>query len=295
MKKNILKIYFIDFWTHFNKNDNYFFHLLSKKYNVVVTDNNPDILFISSFHRPSDNIDDIKYKNSKKIFYTGEDQYPEDRIYDATFTFKKTLGNNYRLPLWVLHLNWFNVPLKKSRDISYHGNIENLLTKENKFKKNKFCSFVSSKETLERVEFVRGLSKYKSIDSPGDVLNNHKKLKGRGDQKYKLNFLKKYIFNISFENTNSHGYVTEKIIQPMFVNTLPIYWGTNEVKNDFNPKSFVYVNDFENYENAINHIKNIYEDKHLYKEILSQPWFHENKIPDRFLPTNILGFLEDIL
>ena len=81
----------------------------------------------------------------------------------------------------------------------------------------------------------------------------------------------------------------------MFVNTLPIYWGTNKVKNDFNPKSFVYVNDFENYEKAIDHIKNIYEDKQLYKEILAQPWFHENKIPDRFQPASILNFLEDIL
>ena len=68
MKKNKLKIYFIDFWTHFNKKDNYFFHLLSTKYNVVVTDNNPDILFVSNFHRASDNFFDKKYKNSKKYF-----------------------------------------------------------------------------------------------------------------------------------------------------------------------------------------------------------------------------------
>ncbi len=295
MKKNELKIYFIDFWTHFNKKDNYFFHLLSTKYNVVVTDNNPDILFVSNFHRASDNFFDKKYKNSKKIFYTGEDTYPNDEIYDATLTFKKTYEKNYRLPLWVLHLNWFNVPLKKKRDISFHGDIKNLLTKDKKFKKNKFCSFISSKETDERVAFVSELNKYRTIDCPGDVLNNYKKLKGRGDQKYKSNFLKKYTFNISFENTNSDGYVTEKIIQPMFVNTLPIYWGTKEVKKDFNPKSFIYIDDFTSYGQAIKHIQDIFENRELYNEILSEPWFHGNEIPTQFRPTSILNFLENIL
>lgn len=295
MKKNILKIYFIDFWSHFNKKDNYFYHLLSTKYTVIVTDNNPDLLFISSFHRTSDDIYDQKYDRSKKIFYTGEDQFPSSEIYDATFTFKKTEDKNYRLPLWVLHLNWFNVPLKNNRDISYHGDLQSFLLKDKKFKKNKFCSFISSKETPERVDFVNALSKFQYIDCPGDVLNNHKKLRGRGDQKYKRNFLKKYKFNISFENTYSDGYVTEKIIQPMFVNTLPIYWGTKEVKNDFNPKSFIYVNDFATKEHAIEHISNVYSNEDLYSEILSEPWFHGNEIPERFKPKNILGFLENIL
>ena len=38
---------------------------------------------------------------------------------------------------------------------------------------------------------------------------------------------KKYKFNICFENSSTPGYVTEKIIQSMYVNSIPIYWGTN--------------------------------------------------------------------
>ena len=41
----------------------------------------------------------------------------------------------------------------------------------------------------------------------------------------KLQTLEKYYFAISFENTDSPGYITEKIFDAMMAGTVPLYWG----------------------------------------------------------------------
>ena len=47
MIKEKLKVEFVDFWPNFIKTDNYFYNLLSQKYDLTVTSEKPDILFHS--------------------------------------------------------------------------------------------------------------------------------------------------------------------------------------------------------------------------------------------------------
>ena len=47
MKKETLTVDFVDFWPNLKKTDNYFYHLLSQEFDVVITDKEPDILFHS--------------------------------------------------------------------------------------------------------------------------------------------------------------------------------------------------------------------------------------------------------
>ena len=70
------------------------------------------------------------------------------------------------------------------------------------------------------MDFFVKLSKYKQVDSGGRTLNNI-----GGPVEDKMEFIKDYRFVISFENAEYPGYTTEKIIQPMFVDSIPIYWG----------------------------------------------------------------------
>ena len=126
--------------------------------------------------------------------------------------------------------------------------------------------------------------------------NINKHIKGRGDQHWKYKFLENYKFNISFENSIENGYVSEKIIQPMSVNSIPIYWGTSDVKKDFNEDSFIYVNDFSKEEKLLDYIIQLNNNKEEYKNKLMEPWFHDNKLPKHFFPENILlHFEENIL
>ncbi len=48
--KQKLKIDFTDFWAQFNKRDNFFWNLLSKHYDLEISEK-PDILFYSYFGR----------------------------------------------------------------------------------------------------------------------------------------------------------------------------------------------------------------------------------------------------
>ena len=294
MKKNTLRIDFISFWPNFKKKDNYFYHLLNLKYKVIIDNKNPQIVFHSYDYSGSEEHKNFDKSKTLKIFFSGENVDPDLNESNFSFTFRSTNKNgNYRLPLWVLHINWFDIKYKKNRDIGYHIDLKSLLSKKNIIN-NEFCSFITSNPQGRRVDFFQKLNDIKKVDSGGRIQNNlNFQIKGRGDQHWKYNFLKKYKFNIAFENTIGMGYVSEKIIQPMSVGSIPIYWGDNQVKKDFNKDSFIFVNDFDNEDKLLDKIIELNNKPELYIEKLKQPWFSDNKIPENFLPRNILDYFEE--
>ena len=110
MSKKKLKIFFTDFWPNFKEHDNYFFNLLSLKYDLEINNSTPDVLFHSADYSESENHKNFDNGYTKKIFYTGENINPNFEETDFSLSFKNNLGDkNYRLPLWVLFINWFNV------------------------------------------------------------------------------------------------------------------------------------------------------------------------------------------
>ncbi|PUD13967.1 fucosyltransferase, partial [Helicobacter pylori] len=86
--------------------------------------------------------------------------------------------------------------------------------------------------------------------------------------KNKNEFLSQYKFNLCFENSQGYGYVTEKILDAYFSHTIPIYWGSPSVAKDFNPKSFVNVHDFKNFDEAIDYIKYLHAHQNAYLDML---------------------------
>jgi hypothetical protein len=287
-----MKIYFADFWGEFPQTDNYFYNLLRTRYDVEIDSVDPDIVFFSVFGE-----EHKKYKNhrSKKVFFTGENRRPPTDECDLSFSFDATSGKNVYLPLWVLFLNWFNVPFSHDRDISYLHDIGDLtspvvdidsLLKQ----KTNFCSFiVKNPNSSLRVEFCKHMQTRARVDCPGDVLNNCSKIGGRGDQRQKIDFLKSYRFNIAFENSFHPGYVTEKIIQPMFARCVPIYWGGTEALKYFNKNSFIWCGDCENMDQAIDHVLKIENDKDLYIEMIRNPVLNSDVVFKDFDPSQILN------
>lgn len=87
----------------------------------------------------------------------------------------------------------------------------------------------------------------------------------------KLAFCAKYKFNIAFENSVSPGYVTEKVMQPLTVHSIPIYYGSPTVGEDFPEECMVQVKDESDIERAIEEI--IYLDTHddAYLEKVQHP------------------------
>ena len=71
-----IKINFVDFWDNLDKTDNYFYHLLSMKYKVVIDEDDPDLLFFSVDYAKRKERDRYINHRCRKIFYTGENVSP---------------------------------------------------------------------------------------------------------------------------------------------------------------------------------------------------------------------------
>src|SRR5262249_24450240 len=111
----------------------------------------------------------------------------------------------------------------------------------------------------------------KPIDSAGKVFNNVGGRIGRTVAE-KLNFIRPYKFTIAFENESHPGYTTEKIYEPMLVNSLPIYWGDPLVHRDFNPASFLSFYDYGDQDALIDRVIEVDRNDELYLNYLQQPW-----------------------
>jgi hypothetical protein len=123
--------------------------------------------------------------------------------------------------------------------------------------------------------------------------NTNGNIIGRGDQRWKIDYLKNFKFNISMENCPDYGYVSEKIIHSMFANCIPIYWGSNAVVGDFNEESFINWHQYEDDELVIDKIMEIDANYDLYAKMISEPWFKDNKIPEFAKPKNVINFIKE--
>jgi hypothetical protein len=273
MKRKI-KIEFSDWWPGFDKTNNYFYNLLKEEFDVEIS-NNPDYLFFSVFGNQHQS-----YKCTK-IFYTGENIAPPLGHYQWSFSFEYSDDpRNYRLPHYLLYDGYYELV----RDKVIEESMAN----------RKFCNFVASNGNCqERNQFVQQLSKYKKVDSGGRWMNN---IGYAVDDK--LKFQSEYKFSIAFENNayrpQHPGYTTEKIMQPMTVNSIPVYWGNPLIGKEFNTKSFINFYDFEYTGNMIEYIIELDNNNEKYLEMLKTPWFTNNIIPDSNKEENIKSFLYKI-
>jgi alpha(1,3/1,4) fucosyltransferase len=270
--KPLLKLAFCDFWKKFDPANNYFTRLLSRRYEIELSDQ-PDFVFFSCFGSRHRNF------RCKRIFYSGENWRPDFWHCDYAFTFDHLDDpRHYRLPVYGL----FDEP---GRLIKRDFNPEQVLAA-----KTRFCNFVYSNPLgRERNRFFRLLSKYKPVDSGGRLFNSI-----GGPVQDKLAFVRQSKFTIAFENESYPGYTTEKLSEPMLADSLPIYWGNALVHRDFNTRSFINVHKFPTFEAAIERIIEIDQNDALYLEYLRQPWFAENRMNQFVDPENVLAQFEQI-
>ena len=251
----------------FDPENNFFFKLICsfRKIEVVPLEK-ADVLIYSNFgqeHR--------KFKG-KKIFYSSENVLPDfdECDYAITFCHLADEPRHLRLPQYLHYIDSPSSLIKNSTFIPS----EILKTKTG------FCNFMASNPRgSERNKFFRMLNRKKSVDSGGRHFNSLGKVVAD-----KLAFIKDYKFTLAFENSSSSGYTTEKLVEPMLAQSLPIYWGNPDVGRDFNPKSFINISDFPTFEAAIDYILKVDSDDQLYLSYLKEPWFKDNRIPSWFMP-----------
>lgn len=248
-----LRVQFTDFWhpdtlSELKKNGLYRF--IAKWFQIEIVEN-PDFLFYSNFGTRF-----LTYKCTR-IFYTGENIRPNFSHCDYAFSFDyPETDRNFRLPLYRLEPQYSE--LLKPRSIASVN-----------IKDRGFCSFVySNNRAQQRITFFDLLSRYRTIDSGGSVRNNTGAL-----VENKIDFLRKYKFNIAFENSSHPGYTTEKVLHAFLANTVPIYWGNPNVSEDFNTRAMVNCHDYESFQEVVDVVKEIDTNDALYMKYLSEPYF----------------------
>jgi hypothetical protein len=226
----------------------------------------PDFLFFSVFDSPHLN---PRYAKCVKIFTCEENiRIPwRECDYALTGDHLRNEPRHLRFPIYARFL--YHLKQLTGRTIVKPEDFDARAVLD---KKIRFCNFVySNGQAQERLKFVEMLSKYKQVDCGGRVKNN---LGYRvGD---KLKFLESYKFTIAFENSSYPGYISEKLVEPMVSNSLPIYWGCKGVGADFNTSSFIVANE-RKLEEAAEHVIHLDQNDKAYVEMMSKPWWRGNK------------------
>ena len=280
-------IYINAFWNGFiNKTDcinSVFFENLFKKTklgNFEFTDDlsKANILLESFFGNSMVNIK----KWDKTIFFSGESdsRFPiQLHKYDIVLKSSYTKNNKIDLPLFVVYIinnNFLDRIIK-------HKNITII--------PQKFCCFcVSNGNSIPRNKMFTILNSYKKVDSLGKYNNNVGYFINfpYWSEEY-LNYLKQYKFIICFENSKEETYITEKIINAYLCNIIPIYWGTQHVKNIFYEDSMIYLDnehDEQSYYRVLNKVIELDNNDEKYLEFINRKslnyiFFQENYTLDK--------------
>ena len=281
-----IRLWYTDFYKGFDPANNYFQNLLSKHYEIILDTIEPDYLIFSCYSKEF-----LNYKNSVRIFYTGENLVPDFNLCDYGIGFSYLeFGDRYlRYPNFALIEAQFEQLIKPKG-----------FSKEDLRKKEYFCNFIYSNAKADpaRDHFFQLLSKYKKVVSPGSHLNNASMDIGNRyteDWMYtKLNFQSKCKFSIAFENSSSPGYTTEKLMHTYITNSIPIYWGNPGVTRDFNPRSLINSHDFNSFEEVIERVIEIDKNEELALKYLNEPPFHQNQIPQNLKVKTLEKFLLNI-
>ncbi len=274
-----IRIDFCDFYEKFNKTNNFWFKLLSERFDVEICDQ-PDFLIYCNYGH------EHRLHCGVKIFFSGESDLPDYRECDYSIACLKL--DNPRHLQFPLYAIWG----EPEEIIKRNDDPEKIMAS-----KKKFCAFViggyNRRKNHNRVAFFEKLSRYKRVDSGGKKFNN---IGGPipGGPRGKMEFLKQYKFNIAFENRSLPGYTTEKIFEPMVARCLPIYWGNPLINEEFNPKSFLNHHDFPSEDALIEKIIELDKDDAKYMEHLRQPYFYDDRPNLYFNRNRVLEFFEKI-
>jgi len=227
-------------------------------------------------------------KEGATVFFTGENIHYRFEEY-ADYCLKNNraqlgLGfdefesDNYlRFPLWLIYMfspEMSEVDIRKRCEELRFPQIGN---------RTLFASMIARYDWFgNRMEICSSLENIAPVSCPSMVNHNDDTLKTIYHDD-KAAYLQQFAFNICPENTNSGGYVTEKIFEAISSGCIPIYWGSyNHPEPEIiNPEAVIYWD--KNGDNA----KNL--------KIIEDLWTHKNLLDEFLHQPRLLHSAEDII
>jgi hypothetical protein len=262
MKKDI-KICYSKFWDGFNYKECPFYLLLSKNYNVTVSEDiteDLDILFVSVYKYDDETFK--KYLGTVKVVSVCfENFYPNFNSCDYSISlYNIGLDRNLRVPVYWYH-SFYEV-YKQYQFIN-----EPNFNKEDIKERTNDIGVVISNPCRDGIDYLCNILKNFNFKSGGKLYNNIQINQGFDS---KIELFKTCKFGIAFENSVHDDYITEKIYDCYLANVIPIYFGARNINTYFNPESFINVQDYNNIDDLINRIKFLMDNEDAYLDMLNK-------------------------
>lgn len=250
---------------------------LKGKFNPIITKAYDYYFAMETIYHTQKNMRELLESNPDaiRIMLCGEAVYPDLNIFDYVIWH----NNNYEALDRVIEypLLYANKGVLYDEISELDDSKKNMKPKEILKEKTKFCNFIYANPNSHymRDALFYEISKYKRVDSLGKHLKNTEIEDSRfvqGWEKISIKLKKPYKFSIAAENASFTGYTSEKLMTSMMANTIPIYWGNPLVGLEYNEKSFINVNNYDNFDDLVKKIREIDSNDQLYCDIMSQPW-----------------------
>jgi len=264
--KKSIKIKFTDFPMghypdiHYDWDDNIIIRILSRHYNVEISDK-PEYVIFSNYGYGFLDYDCIRIQVMLEYIT------PDFRLADYAIGFHSNLKyedcyfNSYASLFYPAHLR-----LQKDKILN-----KQFFEKTDLEKKNKFAIFIHQNGGgTVRNAFFDKLSEYKEITAAG-LWKNNIGYTVKQENKNKLISESKFYFSMS----NTENSPDERITEAYQNKTIPIYWGDKEIGKKFNTKGFINCHDFHDFDAVYEKIKEIDNNDDLYISMMRQPVFAE--------------------
>lgn len=174
------------------------------------------------------------------------------------------------IPFWIM---WTLDPMETYESVKLKVRLWN--SPENaSYADRRFCSFLCSHGEKGREMILQELSTISRVDSAGRWKHNDDTLKTQYADN-KLEWLKHYRFNLTPENSNGEGYVTEKLLDAISCGCVPIYWGSNNHPDPdiFNQDAIIFFNMHQKNPETIKLITELNADEKRYMDFATQRRF----------------------
>lgn len=244
------------------------------KYQIVDEKENADICILGVQH--TDN--NLLRKNEINIFLSVENLGCGRTWYQFQNKYKDNqnpfvnihLHNHYSKPDFKI------LPVVDSRIRYFRKIFNNYKSCCLPFNQKKFCLFVSQNNLNDCKKKVGNLM---STLGKVDNIVQFKHLKNITcyNSLELLKTFNQYKFIICFENSNTNGYITEKIFNVFCSRSIPIYNGPPDIDNYINPNSYLHYDDKVNHNQFLNKIRLLANSEVEYNKILM-----EEKINPKF-------------
>ena len=205
------------------------------------------------------------------VWWTGENIRPPLHLdYDYFLSFDRDDfgGRNVYFPLWYLDYYW-GFGEKFCPRIGLDVKADELSKPRRLIKERSgfACAFIGHLHPI-RFEAVRQLAEIGKVDVFGKSVGKPV------DSKYSI--ASKYKYTICFENDVYPGYVTEKLLDAYYCDTVPIYWGDLGLQDVINHGSHLNLHDFSTLDSFKEKIASLKVDD--YSALYSQAFL--KRLPD---------------